>query len=654
MKKWYDVMGNLERTFKMILSCQNISKAFIVDEILKDINLTINKGDKVALVGINGAGKTTLFRIITGDLLADEGQVILSNDVTLGYLKQNALNASDNTLYAEVYGSNQKILSLQSELKALEDEIHNTTDHKTLYDLNHKYDRQRLAFEQLDGYQYDSLVKGVLTGLGFNAEDYSQPVSTLSGGQKTRIALAMELIKAPDILMLDEPTNHLDIDAITWLESYLQNYRGTLLIISHDRYFLDQVTNKTVELEFGRANVYPGNYSDFMVLKAHNQEVQEKHYVQQQRAIKKQEDVIKQLRSFNREKSIKRAESREKQLEKVVRIEKPQSVQANMHLKLVPRVESGFDVLNVNELSKSFDDLTLFENISFEIKKGEKVALIGDNGSGKSTLFKIINKVIAADHGEFKPGAKVKIGYYDQEHQLLNPNNSLIDEITDAYPTMTTGEIRNVLASYLFKGDEVFKRVSTLSGGEKGRLTLVKLMLSESNFLILDEPTNHLDIISKNILENALKGYEGTIFFISHDRYFVNQIADKVLHLSNKDIKTYIGNYDYFIEQKARQDQTISQETEAVQTENKLSWIEEKNRKAELRRLETKFEAIEVDIHQLEEAVVNYEEQLADEAVYTDHVKASEISEAKEKAEAMLETLYSEWEVLHEAIEEYR
>lgn len=637
----------------MILQCRNISKAFIVNELLVDISFIINEGEKVAMVGINGAGKTTLFRIITGELLPDQGDVLVSQGKSLGYLKQNALSASHRNLYDEVYSANTTIVTLAKEINGLEAEIHDHNGSEImLHQLNDRYHRLRERFESMDGYQYESLVRGVLKGLGFPESDFTKSATTLSGGQKTRIALAMELIKKPDILMLDEPTNHLDIDAINWLEGYLQSYRGTLLIISHDRYFLDQVTNRTIELELGHAKSYLGSFSDFMHQKEHDHDVQVKHFETQQKDIKKQEDVIKQLRSFNRQKSIKRAESREKQLAKVDVIQKPMSVQADMHLHLKPRFESGNDVLSVQEMAKAFGPLQLFNDLSFEIKKGEKVALIGDNGTGKSTLFKIINQVLKADQGHSKIGAKVKVGYYDQEHQLLDPTNTLMDEISDAYPTLTNGEIRNILASYLFKGDDVFKSVSNLSGGEKGRLTLVKLMLSEANFLILDEPTNHLDIISKNILETALNGYQGTLFVISHDRYFVNQVADKILHLNHKRIDTYLGNYDTFMEQHARRIEIESVNVD-IDSENKLTWQEEKARKAEQRKLENQFESVEKEIHDLEVLVKACDEQLHQEAIYTDHVKVSEITEQKESHEAALESLYETWEEVHEALESF-
>lgn len=639
----------------MILQINSISKSFGVDPILKDIQCTINERDKVALVGVNGAGKTTLFRLITGELLPDSGQIILAKDQTLGYLQQNALTESDRGLYEEARNANTLIIDLQQQLSIIEKDIH---DHRgtedELYQLNAHYDRLRTRYEQMDGYQYESLVRGVLRGLGFDEEDFMKPVSTLSGGQKTRVALAMTLIRQPDLLMLDEPTNHLDIDTCAWLEDFLRGYRGTLLVISHDRYFLDRVTNRTIELQHGQVKDYRCSYSDYMEKKLQDEIVEQKHYEQQQKTIKKQEAVIEQLRSFNREKSIKRAESREKQLAKIELLDKPQSLDAEMRLHLKPRTESGNDVLSVRDIAKAFGDLELFRHLSFEIKKGEKVALLGDNGTGKSTLFKILNSILTADSGTFRQGARVQVGYYDQEHQLLNPSNNLIDEISDAYPAMDIGAIRSILAAYLFRGEDVFKQVASLSGGEKGRLTLLKLMLSEANFLMLDEPTNHLDILSKSILEKALKGYEGTLFFISHDRYFINAVADRVLYLTHGQLESYLGNYDHFMEKHAQQRVMANNTTATLvnTSERKLSWEEEKNRKAERRKLEKQLEQTESRIHELEAAIEACDKQLNDPVVYTDHVLAGEIADQKSAYESELESCYETWEEIHQELNE--
>lgn len=637
----------------MILSCKNITKSFVVESLLRDVSFIINENEKVALIGVNGAGKTTLFRIITGELLADSGDIFIGNGKTIGYLKQNALSESTLSLYNEVYHTNEELIALLKELEDIEEKIHlHSNDNEKLGSLNNDYHRLRQSFESMDGYQYGSLVKGVLHGLGFKKDDYDKSVSKLSGGQKTRVALAKELIRKPDILMLDEPTNHLDMDAIAWLENYLKAYRGTLLIISHDRFFLDVVTNKTVEIEHGKAKVYQGNYSVFIKQKEQERLTQQKHYEQQQKEIKHQEEVITKLRSFNREKSIKRAESREKMLDRIERIDKPINLNADMNLKLKPRNESGNDVLTVTDLSKSFGHLKLFEDLSFDIKKGEHIALLGDNGTGKSTIFKIINKVLESDRGDIRVGTRVNIGYYDQEHQLLNPSNNLIEEISDAYPSLGEGEIRNILASYLFRGDDVYKQVSSLSGGEKGRLTLVKLMLSEANFLILDEPTNHLDIISKNILEEALIGYEGTLFVISHDRYFVNRIATRILHLDKGAMTSYLGDYEHYLEKRnSLNDADVSTNTDSQSSETKMSWMEEKAYKAEKRKLESRFESLEKDIHNLESRIESIQEQLYDEAVYSNHIKATELTNEKESIEEKLNLIYDEWEEISDKLE---
>ena len=640
----------------MIIQCQNIQKSFIENTLFENVSFILGESDRAALVGVNGAGKTTLFRIIADEISADQGQVLMASDTTLGYLKQNALNESDHSLFDEVYHANKALLALQKEMEHLTSLIDSIANNHIdeLERLNVAYARAVASFEHMDGYSYASRIKGVLNGLGFKEEDYDKKVNTLSGGQKTRVALAIELIKQPDLLMLDEPTNHLDIEAIEWLETYLKAYKGTLLIISHDRYFLDRVTNKTIDLELGTARLYEGPYSEFVIKKQQLQDAAAKHYEQQQKEIKKQEEVIAKLRSYNREKSIKRAESREKLLGKMDRLDKPQTLNADMHLQLTPRHESGNDVLKALHLKKSFGTLHLFDDLNLDIKKGEKVAIIGDNGTGKSTLFKIITGLMEADAGSLTLGAKVRVGYYDQEHQQLNENNTLMEEISSAYPSLDGTQIRNILASYLFRGDDVFKKVGQLSGGEKGRVTLVKLMLGEANFLILDEPTNHLDMISKNILETALKGYQGTLLFISHDRYFVNKVADKILHLENKQLTTYLGNYDHFLEKKEeRSTSNFMVEPESQSSENKLSWMESKNIKAEIRKITGQFEKTEALIHTLEGKLSQLDQQLSLEEVYTDHMKSAEITLEKERIESELENTYDQWSELSELITEY-
>ena len=533
----------------MILSCQNICKSFGEKIILKDASFHIEDREKAALIGNNGAGKTTLLRIIMHELSPDSGNVVLAKDKNIGYLAQYQDIHGHHTIYEELISTKQHIIDMENRLRSLEQEMKTTTG-DALDSLMNTYTRLSHQFELENGYAYKSEIMGVLKGLGFTEEDFERQIETLSGGQKTRVALGKLLLASPDILLLDEPTNHLDMESISWLETYLLNYSGAVFIVSHDRYFLDKVVTKVVEIEAGNMRMYSGNYSAYALKKAQLRDAQYKAYLNQQRDIKHQEAVIAKLKSFNREKSIKRAESREKMLDKVQRIDKPQEIQNQMRISLEPRFVSGNDVLTVESLSKSFPGQTLFSDISFEIKRGERVALIGNNGTGKTTMLKIINGLIDADSGRFTLGSKVHIGYYDQEHHVLHMEKTIFEEISDAYPTLTETEIRNMLAAFLFTGDDVFKLISALSGGERGRVSLAKLMLSEANFLILDEPTNHLDIASKEILEEALNSYTGTVFYVSHDRYFINQTATRILDLTNQAIVNYIGDYDYYLEKK--------------------------------------------------------------------------------------------------------
>lgn len=632
----------------MILTCNDINKSFITDVILKDVRFQISEKEKVALVGINGAGKSTLFKIIIGELTQDSGEIIIPSSCTIGYLAQNAMLESDLSIYEEVLSAKPEILKMESDLRTLEEEIakHANKD-EALDRLTQQYANMSHQFEVQDGYSYRSRVKGVIKGLGFTEDEFDKEVRVLSGGEKTRLALAKILIKQPDLLLLDEPTNHLDVNAIEWLEGFLKSYNGALFIISHDRYFLDQVVNKVIELENATATVYYGNYSYYSIEKIINRKALEKQYENQQREIARQEEIIKKLKSFNREKSVRQARSREKVLDRMERIEKPAHLNDTMHIQLKPRIESGNDVLSVRHLSKSFEKRTLFDNIDFDIFKGERVALIGGNGTGKSTIFKILTESIIPDSGTVKLGANVHIGYYDQEHSLLVPTNTLVDEISDAHPKMTNTEIRNLLAAFLFTGDDVFKQISSLSGGEKGRLTLAKLMLSEANFLLLDEPTNHLDVVSKEVLEKALYTYEGTLFFISHDRYFINQIATRILELTPTGVRSYPGDYDYYIEKRAEQAAVIASEFNSNnENNNKALWLQKKEEEAKKRKLRKQLETIENDITQIEERIQAIDESLCDEAVYTDHVKASELSMEKEHLEAQLLSLYEQWEQL--------
>ena len=533
----------------MVLACNNISKSFGMDEIIKNASFHIEEREKAAIVGINGAGKTTLLRIIMGEYQADSGEVIIAKDRTIGYLAQHQKLSGDNTIYDELLSVKKDIIELEQKIRRLELEMH-SKEGVELETVMEAYSKSTHQFELQNGYAYKSEVVGVLKGLGFDESDFEKKMNTLSGGQKTRVALGRLLLSKPDIIMLDEPTNHLDMNSIAWLENYLVNYDGSVIIVAHDRYFLDKVVTKVIEVERGIVSIFSGNYSDYAAKKKQLMDAKLKEYYNQQRDIKHQEEVIAKLKSFNREKSIKRAESREKLLDKIEVIDKPITEQETMHFKLEPAKESGNDVLSVEGLSKAFGGNRLFDNVSFEIKKGEKVALIGNNGTGKTTILKIINHIIDADAGKVKLGANVEIGYYDQEHNVLHMDKTAFDEIGDAYPDMTNTQIRNMLACFLFTGDDVFKKISDLSGGERGRVSLAKLMLSNANFLILDEPTNHLDIMSKEILESALNRYTGTVLYVSHDRYFINKTASRIMELSANTVTNYIGNYDYYLEKR--------------------------------------------------------------------------------------------------------
>ncbi|MDE5931654.1 MAG: ATP-binding cassette domain-containing protein, partial [Lachnospiraceae bacterium] len=535
----------------MILSVNHIHKSFQEVPVLRDVSFHIEEYDKAAIVGINGAGKTTLLRIIMGELSADEGIVTLSKDRTVGYLSQHQAVSSENTIYDELLSVRQSIIELEQRMRSVELEMKNASEDK-LSKLMEHYANLTHAFESANGYAYRSELTGVLKGLGFEENEFSKPIETLSGGQKTRVALGKLLLQKPDLIILDEPTNHLDMSSIAWLETYLLNYKGAVIIVSHDRYFLDRIAGKVIELDNTKATVFTGNYSAYASKKEMLRLAEYNAYMNQQREIKHQEAVIEKLRSFNREKSIKRAESREKMLNKIDVLEKPVEIRSDMKLHLEPRILSGNDVLRVEDISKSFGSLNLFTQLSFEIKRGEHVAIIGDNGTGKTTILKIINELLSPDGGQLRLGTNVEIGYYDQEHHVLHAEKTLFEEISDDYPYLNNTEIRNTLAAFLFTGDDVFKKISSLSGGERGRLSLAKLMLSESNFLILDEPTNHLDIMSKEILESALNAYTGTVLYVSHDRYFINKTASRILELSNQTLTEYMGNYEYYLEKKAQ------------------------------------------------------------------------------------------------------
>ena len=637
----------------MILSCQGISKKNKKKVILEDASFHIEEREKAALIGNNGAGKTTLLRIIMEEIHADAGQVVLAKDKRIGYLAQYQDVQGHLSVYEELLSTKQYIIDMEERLRAMEVQMKNASGEE-LDRLMNSYTRLTHEFELENGYAYKSELMGVLNGLGFTEEDFTKQVATLSGGQKTRVALGKLLISKPDILLLDEPTNHLDMESIAWLETYLLNYPGAVFIVSHDRYFLDKVVTKVIEIDAGQVRMYAGNYSAYAEKKAQLRDAQYKAYLNQQREIKHQEAVIVKLKSFNREKSIKRAESREKMLNKVQRIDKPVEVQSQMRLSLEPRVVSGNDVLTVEDLAKSFPQQKLFSNISFQIKRGERVALIGNNGTGKTTMLKILNGLLDADAGSFSLGAKVQIGYYDQEHHVLHAEKTIFEEISDTYPTLTETQIRNMLAAFLFTGDDVFKVISSLSGGERGRVSLAKLMLSEANFLILDEPTNHLDIASKEILEEALNSYTGTVLYVSHDRYFINQTATRILDLTNQSVVNYIGDYDYYLEKKeeltekyAPSAQEATEETkEETPSEGKLTWQQQKEEQARKRKQENELKKVEKRIEELETRDKEIDDTLVLPDVCTNVGRCAELSREKDKIQAELEELYEKWKEL--------
>lgn len=630
----------------MILACNNISKSFGINEVIKNASFHIEEREKAAIVGINGAGKTTLLRIIMGEYSADSGEVVIAKDRTIGYLAQHQNLSGDNTIYDELLSVKQDIIDLERKIRKLELDMHGR-EGAELEAVMEAYSKSTHQFELQNGYAYKSEVVGVLKGLGFDESDFEKRMSTLSGGQKTRVALGRLLLSKPDIIMLDEPTNHLDMNSIAWLENYLVNYDGSVIIVAHDRYFLDKVVTKVIEVERGVVSVFSGNYSDYAAKKKQLMDAKLKEYYNQQRDIKHQEEVIAKLKSFNREKSIKRAESREKLLDKIEVIDKPITVQETMHFKLEPAKESGNDVLSVEGLSKSFGSQKLFEDVSFEIKKGEKVALIGNNGTGKTTILKIINHIIEADSGKVRLGANVEIGYYDQEHNVLHMDKTAFEEIGDAYPDMSNTQIRNMLACFLFTGDDVFKKIGDLSGGERGRVSLAKLMLSNANFLILDEPTNHLDIMSKEILESALNRYTGTVLYVSHDRYFINKTAGRIIELSANTVTNYIGNYDYYLEKR---DILAPKEIKAAKEEKstavKDDWKAQKEEQARIRKRQSDIAKIEKSIEKLEAENAGIDEQLALPEVYTDVPKLMKLNERKQQIGEELTKLYEEWETL--------
>lgn len=649
----------------MILSVSGIAKSFNEVEILKDISFHIEDNEKAAIVGINGAGKTTLLRIIMGELSADNGVVTFSRDKSVGYLSQHEAVSGENTIYDELLSVKQDIIDLELKMRSVEMQM-KTAPEDNLKRLMDSYASLTQAFESANGYAYKSELTGVLKGLGFAETEFTRPVSTLSGGQKTRVALGKLLLLKPDLIMLDEPTNHLDMSSITWLETYLRSYKGAVIIVSHDRYFLDRIATKIIEIDNTKSTVFTGSYSEYAVKKEALRAAQYNAYMKQQQEIKHQEEVIEKLKSFNREKSIRRAESREKMLDKIERIDKPVEVRADMHLRLEPKYESGNDVLHAEGLSKTFGTLTLFEDMGFDIKKGEHVAIIGDNGTGKTTILKMINELVSPDAGEIRLGTNVKIGYYDQEHHVLHMDKTLFDEISDEYPTLTNTRIRNTLAAFLFTGEDVFKQIGALSGGERGRVSLAKLMLSEANFLILDEPTNHLDIMSKEILEDALNAYTGTVLYVSHDRYFINKTATRILDLNHKVLTNYLGNYEYYLEKKDEQLALIDAANSTASASdarpggssihpanvsdagNKQDWIARKEQQAAQRKRDNEIKKCEERIEFLEKRNEEIDALMASPDICTDVTRLQELNKEKEENDSELSDLYEKWELLSE------
>ena len=653
----------------MILACHNIEKSFGDRVIVREGSFHIEEREKAALVGINGAGKSTILKMIMNEEPLDGGDIILAKGKTIGYLAQHQNLIPDGTIYEEVRSAKADIIDMEQRIRAIELEMKSLSG-EALENRLDTYNRLQSEFEARNGYACESEIIGVLKGLGFTEDDFGKKTATLSGGQKTRVALGKLLLTNPDILLLDEPTNHLDLNSIAWLETYLINYRGAVFIVSHDRYFLNRVVTKVVEIENGEIRMYMGNYKAYSEKKQQLRDARLKEYYNQQREIKHQQAVIDKLKSFNREKSIRRAESREKMLEKIKPVEKPVEVNTEMHFSLEPSCVSGNDVLTVEHLSKQFDGQVLFQDVSFEIKRGEHVAVIGDNGTGKTTLLKILNQVQTADSGSFTLGAKVQIGYYDQEHHVLHDEKTIFEEISDAYPSLNNTQIRNTLAAFQFTGDEVFKEIRSLSGGEKGRVSLAKLMLSEANFLILDEPTNHLDIASKEILEEALNNYSGTVLYVSHDRYFINSTASRILELVNQTFVNYIGNYDYYLEKKEELTRAYTSGSAPVSSVaggsssassvsspdsdtaaapgSKLSWQEQKEQQAKERKRKNDLKKTEDEISRLEDRNAQIDHEMTLEEVYSNSVKCQELAEEHAANEKRLEELYEMWEMLAE------
>ena len=659
----------------MILSCQNISKSFGDKDVLKKVTFHINDHEKVALIGNNGAGKTTLFHIITKELDADEGDVAIKKDASIGYLSQHHDYTSTNTVYDELLVVKADVIRMEETLRQMEEDMKHLTEANLDAHMKAYHDKMH-AFDLAGGYTYKSDIQGILRGLQFKEEDFNKPVSTLSGGERTRLLLGRILLEKPDIILLDEPTNYLDIESVRWLENYLLNVKSAVLVVSHDRYFINKIVSKVVEIEAGNSLCYEGNYEDFIVKKEVWLQSRLAAYENQQREIKHQEEVISKLRSFNREKSVKRADSRQKLLDRIERIDKPVEEKADMNFTLSPTIISGNDVLSVEDLAKSYGDRTLFSNVSFEIKRGEHIALIGQNGTGKTNILKIINGLIDADNGAVKLGTNVTIGYFDQQSRVLDENKTVFDEISDTYPKLTQTEIRNVLAAFLFTGDEVFQPIRSLSGGERGRVVLAKLMLSGANFLILDEPTNHLDMVSKEVLEEALNAYTGTVLYVSHDRYFINRTSSRILHLDGCKVTSYQGDYDYFLEKSSQDTErsadymsksapatgntdstqvsvsafgaTASTVNNGAQTDAKLDWAKQKELQAAKRKRENQLAKTEKEIEELETKIADLQEEMSKPEIASNSVKLQELCKECDAAQSKLDELYELWEELSE------
>lgn len=635
----------------IVLSCNNLNKSFGIDSILENVNFTVNEYDKIGIIGVNGTGKTTLFKIISGIYGYDSGDIYTSKDCEIGYLEQNTNFHSENTTLEEVLEVFKDVIEMEKYLRDLEHKISeesSNTNSTTLEKLMNEYSNKLEAFSDMNGYGYKSEAKGVLKGLGFSDEDMDKPISILSGGEKTRVLLGKLLLKKPTLLLLDEPTNHLDSEAIEWLEVFLKQYKGTVILISHDRYFLDQVVNRIFEIHNKKLKTYNGNYSDFIKASAIEKELELKKFEDQQKDIKKQEESIERLKAFGREKHLKRARSKEKALAKIDVLDKPEAYRKKAKIEFNPSVTSGNDVLQLRDISMGYGERILFKDLNLDIYRGEKVALIGANGIGKSTLFKIIMNEITPLSGDIKFGTNVNVSYFHQEQKTLNLDNTIIDEIWEDNKQLTQTSLRTMLGAFLFEGEEVFKKISTLSGGERARVAILKLILSNANLLLLDEPTNHLDIDSKEVLEEALSSYTGTIFTISHDRYFLNTVVDKVLVLDENGITEYLGNYDYYIEKK-KQVQEMNT-VEVIEEKTKTQLKEEKRKEREQREAEkknrVKRQNIEKEIEETEAKIEEMDVLLCQEEVYSNPEKSKDVSLQKASLEEKLSALYEEWESL--------